>query len=313
MLLTGAKADPQNQNINVVVNNQQVDFSGAPPQEVDGSVLVPLRGVFERLGAHVHYDPATRTITAENGVTDVSLTLGSSTAYVNKQPQQLSEPATSTDGTTLVPLRFVAEALGAYVEWHATTNTVKIVASDTQSANPVPMAETQVSQDLSTISGRIINIDTSVSPEVITVHTDSGPVQANVTDRTDVIRLHGDGTQKDLISSDLHAGQVVTVKMRPDGNARTIEIKAVDENASNFRGRIIDLDKDGNPSLITIATDTGQVQIGVNSDTMVNKGRSGAPEEMSAIQALHVGEHVSARTRTDGSAISIHIYDPISQ
>jgi hypothetical protein len=313
MMLTGAKADTQSQNINVVVDNQPIDFSGAPPQEVDGSVLVPLRGVFERLGAHVHYNPVSRTITADDGATNISLTLGSSTAYVNQQVQQLSEPAKSMDGTTLVPLRFVAEALGAYVEWHATTNTVQIISNGTHSASSVPMSDVNVSQDVNSVSGRITNIDTSASPEVITVHTDSGPVQANVTDRTDVIRLRSDGTQKDLSSSDLREGQVITLKMRSNGNARTIEIKAIDENASEVHGRIISLDNDGNPNLLTIATDTGHIQVGVNSDTIVNKGRLGAPVEMSAVQALHAGEHVSVRTHADGSAISIHIYDPISQ
>src|SRR5579884_2523587 len=117
----------QAQPISVVVNNQVVPFAGTPPQEIRGSVLVPLRGVFEQLGASVQYDAATKTIEAKKGPTTINLPIGSSTAFIDGQPKRLDQPATVIAATTLVPLRFVAEALGANVQWVGSTHTVYIV------------------------------------------------------------------------------------------------------------------------------------------------------------------------------------------
>ena len=52
------------QNIAVVVNGDPVVFSGMGPRQVNGRVLVPLRGVMEKMGAYVGWDPSTKTVTA---------------------------------------------------------------------------------------------------------------------------------------------------------------------------------------------------------------------------------------------------------
>ena len=120
------RADDSAAPIGVLVDNNPVAFPGAQPVEVHGSVLVPLRGVFEALGARVDYDPATATIRAFSPGRRIVLAIGSPTASINDQPQDLSQPAQVVNGTTLVPLRFVAEALGDYVEWQAATRQVFI-------------------------------------------------------------------------------------------------------------------------------------------------------------------------------------------
>lgn len=133
------------QGINVTVNGEVVPFTGQPPVERFGSVLVPLRGVFERLGASVAYDGATKSILAVKGATSISLNIGGSQAQVNGQTRALSQPAQAINGTTLVPLRFVSEALGAEVRWSGATRTVVIntngapvgaVASNSQPGQP---------------------------------------------------------------------------------------------------------------------------------------------------------------------------------
>jgi len=126
LTLMPSAALAQGQQINVTVDGEPVQFAGQPPIERLGSVLVPLRGVFERLGAQVAYDAGTRTILAIRGSTSVSLPLGSRNVVVNGQRQMLSQPAQVINGTTLVPLRFVSEALGANVEWRGSSQTVVI-------------------------------------------------------------------------------------------------------------------------------------------------------------------------------------------
>lgn len=107
----------------LIVNGQQVTFE-QPPVEQAGRVLVPLRGVFERLGASVVYENG--LINATGNGRNVSLHIGSTQATVNGRPQTIDVPPYVIAGRTLVPLRFVAQALGASVNWNQSNNTVHI-------------------------------------------------------------------------------------------------------------------------------------------------------------------------------------------
>ena len=113
-----------------------VSFAGQQPVQRLGNVLVPLRGVFEKLGASVAYDGATKTILAIKGSTSVTLQIGASSAQVNGQTRALTLPAQSVNGTTLVPLRFVSEALGAEVKWSAASRTVVIATNGNNGSVP---------------------------------------------------------------------------------------------------------------------------------------------------------------------------------
>lgn len=112
--------------IKVNVNGDPVVFSGAGPQKIGGRVLVPLRGVMEKIGAFVGWDSATRTVTAQKGDIDLQMRLGQSTAILNGRTVTLDVPAQSIHGVTMVPLRFMGEALGAEINWDAATETINI-------------------------------------------------------------------------------------------------------------------------------------------------------------------------------------------
>lgn len=110
--------------ITILINGQPQQFP-QPPIEQAGRVFVPLRGIFEQLGASVVYQNG--VINATGRGRTVSLTIGSTQATVNGQPTTLdSPPFIEGGGTTLVPLRFVATALGANVQWNDNTSTVII-------------------------------------------------------------------------------------------------------------------------------------------------------------------------------------------
>ncbi len=110
----------------VVVNGQQLQFD-QPPVERAGRVFVPLRGVFEHLGASVVY--ANGQINATGNGRNISLQIGSNQATVNGQPQTIDVAPFLIGSRTLVPLRFVAQALGASVDWNNNTSTVTITGS----------------------------------------------------------------------------------------------------------------------------------------------------------------------------------------
>ena len=117
------------QGIQVRVNGEPVRFTGIGPQSIEGRVLVPLRGVLEKLGAHVGWVPSTSTVVASRGNMDMQLKIGSRTARVNGREVPLDVPAMMLAGSTMVPLRFVGETLGADVRWDNATQTVLIATN----------------------------------------------------------------------------------------------------------------------------------------------------------------------------------------
>jgi len=101
--------------IRVYVDGQPVNFD-VPPVYTQGRVLVPLRGIFERLGATVDYDARTGHILAVRGGQSVELTVGSRQARVNNTPRPscwMCRPTPST-AAPLVPLRFIYPAMIDY-------------------------------------------------------------------------------------------------------------------------------------------------------------------------------------------------------
>jgi len=109
----------------VQLNGQPLATSVAPVIK-NGRTLVPMRDIFEALNATVNWDAATRNITARRGSTDVWLQIGNRSAKVNNQAVRLEQAPMISGGSTLVPLRFVSEALGASVSWNGATELVSV-------------------------------------------------------------------------------------------------------------------------------------------------------------------------------------------
>lgn len=115
--------------IGLVVNDHFLALDTAP-RIVNSRTLVPLRGIFEELGADVTWDQATQTAAITHDGKVVKVPIGSKTATVDGNqvtldtPAQLSAP--SGPARTLVPVRFIAESLGAQVGWLNSPQTVII-------------------------------------------------------------------------------------------------------------------------------------------------------------------------------------------
>lgn len=93
---------------------------------INGRTVVPLRALFNALGATVEWDDATRTVTGIKGNRIIKLTIDQTVAYVDGKPVTLAVPALLINARTFVPLRFVGEALDAAVSFDSATNTVII-------------------------------------------------------------------------------------------------------------------------------------------------------------------------------------------
>lgn len=98
------------------------------PYNVNGTLLVTMRGLFEAEGAKLTWDNATKTVTAKKGDTTLIYRIGEHTASLNGQALSIDVPGQIANGYTLVPLRFVSEALGSTVKWEPNERTVRITS-----------------------------------------------------------------------------------------------------------------------------------------------------------------------------------------
>lgn len=112
-------------DISVYVDGSQLALD-VPPAIQSGRTLLPLRSIFIALGAEVDYNAG--TITGMKTGTTISLSLGSKVAYISGSEVALDVPAQAVKGRTLVPLLFVSQALGAGVDWDASTKTITITS-----------------------------------------------------------------------------------------------------------------------------------------------------------------------------------------
>lgn len=112
--------------VKVKVDGSLVDFKGTPPQVQGSRIVVPVRGVFEKLGARLVWDPKAQTVSAEREGSTVLITVGKADAMLNGKVANVGTPPIVAEGRVMVPLRFLAQALGAKVEWFGAERTVAI-------------------------------------------------------------------------------------------------------------------------------------------------------------------------------------------
>ncbi len=128
-VFSGAAYAADNNIVTVYVNDGELSFD-ADPVILGGRVLVPMRAIFEALGAEVSWDSGTRTAIGAKDGTTVSLTIGSSTMYVGSKsvPLDAAPMIDAQHSRTLIPLRAVSEAFGYDVEWDDPTKSAYIGA-----------------------------------------------------------------------------------------------------------------------------------------------------------------------------------------
>jgi hypothetical protein len=80
-------------------------------------ILVPLRSMFEQMGATVSYNPATQTADVSKPGSDVKVTVGKPEVTINGESRPLDVPPEIYKGSIVVPVRVISEGMGAYVQW----------------------------------------------------------------------------------------------------------------------------------------------------------------------------------------------------
>ncbi|RKD32245.1 leucine-rich repeat domain-containing protein [Thermohalobacter berrensis] len=180
--LKPAMSYAEEQPIKVVVNGELIEFD-VQPTMVNGRVLVPIRAIFEKLGLEVGWDAKTQTaIGTKDGIT-IKLPIGKKIAIRNGQPIELDTPAMVVNGRTLVPVRFIAESLGADVSWDSSTWTAII---EYQLSPEELIKRLDVSEDLKVLKLALVKM------------FDADTLTMDIDLETDVKKLTGDRVSVDM-------------------------------------------------------------------------------------------------------------------
>lgn len=132
LLMNAQKHFGQENPVNTDPNAVYVFVNGAelvtdqPAVIVEDRTLVPLRAIFEALGAEVDWDGETRTVTSKKGDIEISLKIGEKTLYKNGEAIEIDVPAQIINDRTMVPVRAISEAYGCEVGWDGGSRTVTI-------------------------------------------------------------------------------------------------------------------------------------------------------------------------------------------
>jgi hypothetical protein len=105
------------------------------------TILIPLRSMFEQMGATVSYDPASKTVDVSKPGSDVKVTVGRPEVVINGESRPLDVPPEIYKGAVVVPVRVISEGMGAYVQWVPDRRivVVRYVPAPVPTAVPTPV------------------------------------------------------------------------------------------------------------------------------------------------------------------------------
>ncbi|MDQ0192127.1 copper amine oxidase N-terminal domain-containing protein [Paenibacillus wynnii] len=136
--MIGLPAFASEKPISVQLDQKKLNSSSAPVND-HGTILLPLRTIFESLGLTIEWDVKTGSITGTKEGLVIKLKVGSKQATVNGNLKLLTSAPKVINNVTYVPLRFVGEATGSSVKWDAKNSTV-VIESKQQAGDPKEIA-----------------------------------------------------------------------------------------------------------------------------------------------------------------------------
>lgn len=114
--------------VEMQINGQYIDFTGAEPEIVGGRTMAPMRGVLDALGASVDYDHASKTVKAALGDMSLTHTIGTEEITLSGgQVLTMDGASYVKNGSVMVPLRFFSQALDVEAYWDPGQRTAVVI------------------------------------------------------------------------------------------------------------------------------------------------------------------------------------------
>jgi len=274
--VAGAQQRPVVPAIEIVINGQTLPRNPAP-RIVGGRILVPVAKIYGAIGISVQRVGDELTLSAPGQ--RVVLRIGSARALVGDTPVIMDAPATTLDGATYVPLRFVAESLGTQATFNRRSNRVEIVS---QLVGRNPALEQHLGGGTQLV-GTISAVDLNSNPESITIVRAGNARTVSV--GADVQVALQDVVTRSTIAAglaDVHVGDAVSVLVRNDGRVTSV----VTRYASRT-GKIAAV------SASLFVLDSGLMVVPDKSTQVVLNGQTATLDD------LKVGDSVTLRSNPD--------------
>jgi len=170
-----------NDEIDIFIDGVKLQCDMEPYIE-NGRTMVPMRKIFESLNSKVDWEGTTQTITATKEDTVITLQIDNPTLYKNGVSEIMDVSPVIKNGSTFVPARAVAQALGTKVDWFPESSTVYITSKETQCIKDFPAiilpdwGEIEVVEDpyggdysYAIYSGKDEQVDENVPKEIVKV------------------------------------------------------------------------------------------------------------------------------------------------
>jgi hypothetical protein len=146
----------------VTLDGTALEFD-VPPQIISGRTMVPMRVIFEALGASVEWESATQTVTAVRNGTTVVMRIGDTSMRVDGREVVIDVPPSLIDGRTLVPARAIAEGLGMDVAWNAASRSVIITSQPPTSPQATPEIPSGATERDGVFSDAILGMEITIN------------------------------------------------------------------------------------------------------------------------------------------------------
>ncbi|MBO4898229.1 MAG: copper amine oxidase N-terminal domain-containing protein [Clostridia bacterium] len=120
----------ENEPFPVYIDGDKVDFADVRPQITDGRTYVPIRAIFEAMGADLYYEDGVAAVFFGDRVLEI--TIGSDTLVLFDTEEKVRREIKTDgiprieDGRTLVPLRAISESMGFRVDFDSETTAIFI-------------------------------------------------------------------------------------------------------------------------------------------------------------------------------------------
>ncbi|HEY0381927.1 MAG TPA: copper amine oxidase N-terminal domain-containing protein [Candidatus Elarobacter sp.] len=269
------KDDVSVRAIAILVNGEELARDPAP-RRVGGRVLVPVVRIYSALGINVSRDGAKLVASAPSK--RITITVGSSRATVDTHRIMMDSPAVEIEGATFVPLRFVADSLGAQVTYDPKAERVEVISSVVGRA---PGLEQHTPGGSTQIVGTVSAVDLDSAPESITVTRGPGVRTIAITsDARIVVQDVVTRTTAPASLKDVHVGDAVSVILRRDGRvdeviaryaSRAGTIAAVSPSAFVLQnGYVVTPDKSTDITLNGQPAALGDLKVGDNATVRLN-------------------------------------------
>ncbi len=260
----------QAQPITVHVNGQQVQFDSAEPHMMGDKVMIPIRKVIEQAGGTVDWRSTDKTVVCQLGTTNIEVTVPTATARVNGTETALDGPVHIEDGTTIVPARFLADSIGATVEYD---NNDLVLMTNEPTMYPSTTDITPTPQ-------------TAIPDNTTNNNLNKGDSSTITTPTTNLMLPEGSALRarldQELNSKDAYVGQTFTATLDTSGQSDYFGIP----QGAKVEGHVTFVQpmRDGVPGIIGIAFDDVLLDNGrmmnisassINADTDIDTADSG--------------------------------------